>query len=395
MAPADPDPRVLIVNHAGEPGGAEQVLLELASAIADRCAVLLFADGPLRTRLRERGVRCVVAEVVPELGAIRRDRPLLRSALPAATGIARLVRAVAAAARSADVIHANTQKAFVASALAAPLARRPLVWHLHDILDRHHFGRAQVRVVTGLANRVAAAVVVPSAAAGAAFVAAGGRASLVRVVPNGVAPPPAGGPDREAVRRVLGLPGGTVVGVFSRIARWKGQDLALDAVALLPGVHCLLVGGPHFGENAYLAALHRQAAALGIADRVTFAGHRDDVRTLMRAVDVCVHPSTLAEPFGLTVAEAMSAGIPVVASGTGAIPEIVTHGVTGLVVPAGDPGAIAAAVARLRDDPASALRIAEAGRVEVADRFALATMTSGVDAVHREVSGRPAVAVTA
>lgn len=379
------EPRIAFVSHAVHRGGAETVLLSLTGAMGPRCSVTLLADGPLRATIAAQGVRCVVPPIATDLSRIRRDTPMLRALLPTLRGLLRSVRLVARSGRDADVVYANSQKAFVVAGVAKLFSRRPLVWHLHDILDAQHFGAGQVRLVVLLANLLAAAVVVPSGVAARTFVAAGGRASLVRTVPNGLDAAPADGRDRAVLRRELGLPDVPVIGVFSRIARWKGQHLALDATAVLPGVYCLLVGGPLFGEDAYDAELRRRADELGIADRVVLAGDRDDARALMRAVDVCVHPSVLDEPFGLTVIEAMSGGLPVVASRRGAPAEIITHAVDGMLFDPDDPDALPTALRTLLADPALAASIASRAAERAAD-FSSAAMVSGVEAVVREAA---------
>lgn len=126
------------------------------------------------------------------LASVRRDSSLLR-ALPLAG--------------RHDAIYANSQKAFVLASAAAVLARRPLIWHVHNIVSAAHFGQGQRRLQVGLANRCAARVIVPSQAAAGAFMAAGGREGLVHVIPNGIdlvrdplAP--------AALRAPLGLPPG-------------------------------------------------------------------------------------------------------------------------------------------------------------------------------------------
>lgn len=376
-------PDVLFVSHTGVLGGAERVLLGVAGGHVPRGTALLFADGPLRTQLQARGVPCAVVADAPDLSRVRRDAPLLRAALPAVRGMIRVARRVAEASRHADVVYVNSQKAFVVSAFAAFARRRALLWHLHDILDSDHFGRMQIRLVVKLANLAADAVVVPSAAAEAAFVAAGGRADLVRVVHNGVDLPVVA---QATPRAELGLPGGPLLGVFSRIARWKGQHVAVAATALLPGVHLLLVGGPQFGEDSYLAELREQVAMLGIADRVTMMGHREDVATLMRAVDVCVHPSVSAEPFGLTVVEAMACGLPVVAARNGAIPEIIDDGSDGLLVEPGEPEALADALRGLLADAVTARRLGDRARQTARERFSQPRTAAAAAAVVNEVA---------
>lgn len=375
-------PRTLFVDHAAQLGGAELILLDIVRAFAGRAAVRMFEDGPLRERLRERGVPVILPADGSAFAGIKRDRSLLRAA-PLAAGLLRTALSIARDARAFDLIYANSQKAFVLSAIASVLSRRPLVWHLHDILDRAHFGGPQLHLVVALANRVAAAVLVPSRAVARSFLAAGGRPDLPHLVPNGVTldqdPVPAAA--RPALRRALGLPAGFLVGVFSRLAPWKGQDVALRALADLPGAGCVITGDALFGEHAYAAELRRLAASLGVADRVRFLGHRADVPRLMQAVDAVVHPSVAAEPFGRTLVEGMLSRVPVVAAAAGAVPEILDEGRAGVLVPPGDAAALAAALRALRQAPAGF-----AGMIELAhDRARKAYSSSLMQERVREV----------
>ena len=332
---------VLFVNHVASMSGAEFVLHDVAAAFPGSAA-LLFEDGPLAPALAARGLAVTTSHHGVALAGIRRDSGLA-AALPAARAMLRLVGEIARAARGHDVIYANSQKAFLLSAAASLLARRPLVWHLHDILDSRHFGAAQRRAQVLAANARAALVIVPSQAAADAFVAAGGRAALVRVVPNGVEDRSL--PERPS-RAALGLPDGPLAGVFSRLARWKGQHVALEALADLPDLSLVIAGNAMFGEDAYAAELAAMVDRLGLGDRVRFLGRRDDVMALMQAVDVVIHPSVDPEPFGLTLVEAMFAGTPVVASDAGAAGEIVTDGETGYLFTPGNPACLAASVRR-------------------------------------------------
>ena len=147
------------------------------------------------------------------------------------------------------------------AALASAFGRKPLIWHLHDILSAEHFGPAQLRLVRILANRFSSRVIVPSIAVAEAFVELGGRAELLSIVPNGVSMGATAGTDRAGLRKRLGLPTGFLFGVFSRLSPWKGQDVALRALAALPGAQCIIVGDALFGETEYVAQLHRMASA--------------------------------------------------------------------------------------------------------------------------------------
>ena len=125
------------------------------------------------------------------------------------------------------------------------------------------------------------------------------------------------------------------------------------------------------GDGPELESLRSLSQSLGIADRTTFLGLRTDLQLLLREADVFVHPAIWQEAFGLTVAEAMAAGCPVVGSSVGAIPEIVADGETGFVVPPGDSRTLAQALERLASDPGLRARLGAAARQRAVERFDL------------------------
>lgn len=335
-------PRPLFVSHSAAVSGAERVLFDLTPAFPGAGA-FVFEAGELSRALAARGLDPVVSSRGARLAGAKRDAGLATMARSALT-FGAVARDIARAAQGYDLLYANSQKAFTACALARPLARRPIVWHLHDILSRAHFGAAQIALQIGLANRAAEGVIAPSQAVAEAFVAAGGKEKLVRVVANGVAPAPQTTP-RSQLRAALGLPAGPLVGVFSRLSPWKGQDVALRALESTPGAQILLAGAALFGPEAdYEQKLRAQAAQPALAGRVHFLGQRGDVPDLMRAVDVVVHPSVDPEPFGLTLVEAMLAQTPVFASANGAAPEVLDNGACGLLLTPGDASALAQAL---------------------------------------------------
>jgi glycosyltransferase involved in cell wall biosynthesis len=127
------------------------------------------------------------------------------------------------------------------------------------------------------------------------------------------------------------------------------------------------------GDGPETPRLGALAAELGIGERVQLLGLRDDVAEVLQAADVFVHPAVWGEAFGLTIAEAMAAGLPVVASRVGGIPELVTHGETGLLVPPGDAGALAGALNLLAADAQERARLGANARRRVLERFDLQT----------------------
>jgi glycosyltransferase involved in cell wall biosynthesis len=357
-------PAVLFVDHTGMMGGAQHSLLDIAEAHRERGAVALLEDGPFAAALEARGVRVLRIDGAEALKRVKKT-----SVFPGVAplvAVARMAHRVARAARSFDLLYANSPKSFLVAALAGAIARKPVVWHLRDILGQGHFSAANVRAVIAAANWRAARVVANSRATADAFVAAGGRRSLVTVVHNGIDPAPfdALGPHScREVRAELGIPADAfVVGIFSRLHPWKGQTVLLDAVARMPGVHALVVGGALFsGEAPYELELRARAEQPSYAGRIHMLGARDDVPRLLTACTVVVHASVLPEPFGRVLVEAMLAGRPVVGTDAGGVPEVITHGETGVLVPPGDARALGEALDALRRDPARMSAMARRG----------------------------------
>ena len=382
-------PSVLFVDHTGMMGGAQHSLLDIAEAFRDRSAIALLEDGPFATALESRGARVIR---IGGGGALRRIKKT--SAFPgvgALVAMVRMARAVARESRPYELLYANSPKSFLVAALAGVLARKPVVWHLRDILGQGHFSAANVRAVIVAANWCAVRVVANSRATADAFIAAGGKRSLVTVVHNGIDPAPfdALGPDScREVRAELGIPADAyVAGCFSRLHPWKGQGVLLDAVARMPGVHALVVGGALFsGEAPYEAELRGRAELPSFAGRVHMLGARDDVPRLLTACDVVVHASVLAEPFGRVLVEAMLAGRPVIATGAGGVPEVVTDGETGVLVPPGDARALGEALDGLRRDPVRSASLARRASTHARQRFSRDAMLAGVRRVIDEVA---------
>ena len=380
--------RILALDHTGVLGGAELSMLDVVAGLGADVTVRLFADGPFRDELVRRHVEVRVMSM-GALGAMRKASamPSPRALLAAWT----LAGAVAREARTARVLYANSQKAFVVAAFAAGRSGRPLVWHLRDVLGPPHFSRMNTRGVVALANWRAARVIANSGATADAFIAHGGDRARVRVVHNGIDAAPfdaVSDAEAAALRRQLSPDAAHVMAVFGRLHAWKGQQVALDAIAQLPAdCHLWIAGGPLFGEQDFETSLHAQAARLGVASRVRFLGFRDDVPALMHAADVIAHTSTLPEPFGRVVVEGMLARRPVIATAAGGTREIVTDGQTGLLVPPGDATALAGAVASLRANPARAAAMAAAGAAHARAMFGVEAMVRGVRAVLDEVIG--------
>lgn len=368
--------RILFLDHTAALGGAELCLLDVAEHFRETSRVALMEDGPLRGALERRGVRVTILARGRSLQQVKRE-----SSVPGVAAVGAVLGAaqeVARLARGYDLVYANSQKAFIVACASAAFARRPVLWHLHDILDSKVFSRVNIGVDVFLANHVASRVIANSQATANALVARGGTRARIDVVYNGLDPAVADAvtaADAAAMRASLGLGAGPVLGLFGRLAPWKGQDVAIRALALLGDQHAnvqlVIVGDALFGEESYAAEVRALVDSLGLTSRVHFLGFRTDVPVLMRAVDVLVHTSTAPEPFGRVIAEGMLAERAVIATAGGGASEIVRAGVTAWQVAPNDPAALAAAIRDVLASPARAREIAAAGRKDALARFTL------------------------
>jgi glycosyltransferase involved in cell wall biosynthesis len=295
---------------------------------------------------------------------------------------------VARRAADFDVLFANSQKALVVGALAARMAGKKLIWYLHDILTADHFSALNRKVSATLGNRCADRVIANSEASRQAFIACGGSSKRTTVVYNGIDAASDSETEIAAaarqVRGEFGWNGAKVVGVFSRLAPWKGQQVMLDALAQIPELHAIFVGAPLFGdEMCYQRELEARTETLGLTKRVRFLGFREDIPALLQAVDLVAHTSVAPEPFGRVIVEGMLAGKPVVATRAGGACEIIEDGVTGRLVTPGDPDALAQILRGLIERPEEARRLGRAGQVSAGQRFSVETMLRGIE---REVA---------
>lgn len=271
-----------------------------------------------------------------------------------------------------DILHTHLVHADLHGHVAARAAGIRCVVstrHNDDAFRRRAIWR---RIHRHLWSRLAGGIAVSESVAEFSRSVEGAPADRLAVVPHGLDVPDHR-TERAAIRAELGIPlDELVVGLVGRLTRQKGFDLALEAAASLvdeiPSIRIVVIGdGPLRG------ALEGQAVSLGIEERVHFLGWQPNAARHMACLDVLLVPSRW-EGFGLVVLEAMSQETLVVAAPVGAIPEILTDGVTGLL-------AASASVDSLRDrlrtaltDPAERARVARAGREKFLTRFSPSRM---------------------
>ena len=343
--PAAPLPVLLVVDSL-DGGNAERYVVDLAVALHRRgwpVHVACSTDGVRAAALADAGVPVTVL-----LGEPVKRRVSGRYA----RALTRLVAELRPA-----VVHAH----LFASAAAAVQAVRDLPVPL--VVTEHieaPWRDRRDRAVSGVVYRQADHVVAVSTAIRDLLVADHGVAPerVEVLLPTTAAPVPSGGP--------LPVTGGPVVGVVGRLVPEKGVDVFLRAAALVSAV----VPQAEFvvvGDGPLRPDLEHRAATLGLAGRVTFTGYRSEVSGLLPGLDVLAVPSR-SDGSPLVVCEAMAAGVPVVASRVGGLPDLVEDGGSGLLVRPGEAEDLARALVALLLDPEAARRLGARGRVLAASR---------------------------
>ncbi len=377
---------ILFFDHTASAGGGEIALLRLATALDRKRfnpVVVLGANGPLCRWLAAAKVETHVLPLAASAGARRKESigaaTLLNPGVVCGCwGYARrLVEFMRW--RGIELLHTNSLKADVIGALAARGARVPLVWHVRDRIAPDYL---PTTVATGfrtfcsvLPNRIIAN-------SKATLETLGAAKERATVIYDGMPVEP-----RAKTTWIADRP--PVIGLLGRISPWKGQDLFLRAAALVrqrfPEARFRIIGAPLFGEEAYERGLHRLVCDLGLEGAVEFTGFQEDVKEQLERLSVVAHASTVAEPLGQVVFEAMYYSRPVVAVNAGGVKEIIEENVTGLLFPMGDEKALADALVWLLANPELAREMGAAGHERVLSHFSISQTARAVEAVYNQL----------
>ena len=288
-----------------------------------------------------------------------------------------------------SLVHTHTATVLTGASVARQL-KIPHVWHVSEIVERPAFVRHSLaRKIARSADRV---IAVSNAVAEHLVSSAPAIRAKCNVIHNALDPAPYELADGSAARARLGV-SGLVVGMVGRVGMQKGQEVFLAAAPAIlrahPDTTFLLVGGVLDKRADGVRALEKLSLRLGIAANVRLVGFEENVASMVAAMDVVLQPSTRPESFGMTVLEAMAAAKPVVAAALGGVLETVRDGLTGILVPPSDPGALALAVNRLLADKALRARMGAAGSARVHAEFGLKAFRQGYLGVYRELLGKP------
>jgi glycosyltransferase involved in cell wall biosynthesis len=402
MSPASPSTpasapvRILYVHHGRGIGGAPLSLLFLIRSL-DRAryapTVLCLHESEAADLFRREGIETIVLRGIRDFSHTNvlwypwwQLPKILHRALAIPYTIERMRRFLQS--RPFDLVHLNTST-LLACGIAAQRAGIPVVWHIREPLAHGYFGwrRAYVRSVI---DRCATRIVPICRYDGEQLL----ETDRIRVVYNFVEFSRFDRTiDGTAVRRELGIPDDVrLVTMLGGINAIKGTEVfvrAALATAARRDVHYLVVGaGEARGLRALVngtSAYHRRVYALAAsaADTVHITGVRGDIPEVLAASDIVCFPSTVPH-FARPAIEAMAMARPVIASDLGGPQELVAHGRTGLLVPAGDAGALAAAITDLVDDDARRTAMGEEGWRTARERFDAARNIREVVAVYEE-----------
>ena len=367
--------RAAFINHHTGFGGAEMMLLTLLERL-DRARVapvlMTPGEGVLTEGARDLGVEVRVVPVAPSLLGVTRGgaaSPLGSAAalmhLPAAA--LRHARAIRAA--GADVVVTNSAKAHVYGSLAGRLARRPVVWRMHDTMDSADFAGSTRRLLLAVGRRIPALILTVTDATGRVLVTGGVPPERVTTLYNGI--------DLAALRadaaRAARRDGAPRVGSVGRITPLKGHAVVIEAAARLQerGVDArfVIAGAPSHEAPGHLEELRERAERLGVGERVELISPFPDLAEVLSGLDVMVSASVLPDSLPTTVIASMALGVPVVASELGGGPELVRDDETGIVVPPNDAGRIADAVAALIAAPERRAAYGRAASEDATARF--------------------------
>jgi glycosyltransferase involved in cell wall biosynthesis len=364
-------------------GGAEALVVPFARKLDKQrfqltvCALSTISGNPIEQRLQADGTRVIT------LGASDlRDRKAFR----------RLKELVTA--EGIDLIHAHLTYSAIWSAFLSRATKIPSVVSLHVAPEATRalqttwrqklLTSVRDRLMRFVTRRWSSRVIMVSEALREIYAGGGGMArSSIRVVRNGIELERFKR-DRDETRSRLSrdfeIPTGTpIVIAVSVLREGKGIEVLIEAAQRVQGAIFLIVGdGPKADEWRELTKEY------GVTDRIRWAGYRTDVDNFLAGCDVFAHPS-LSDAFPTVLLEAMAAGLPVVASDVGGIPEIVEPGETGVLVPAGDASRLAAAIQDLLSDRRRARDMGDRGRLVAEQKFSTEAWIDRLVAVYAEV----------
>ena len=196
----------------------------------------------------------------------------------------------------------------------------------------------------------------------------------------------------EEIRREFGLDCSSfLIGLVANFQEWKGHTTVVKAIAEVkekyPSVVCLLVGGVSkvIEDQKYFCAVKREIESRGVKQNVIITGFREDIASIINALDILVHSSVRPEPFGRVIIEAMSLGKPVIATNIGGPPEIVENGISGVLVPPQDATALSCRIIELMGDRFMREKIGQRAKKRVIEKFNVSRYSENITFIYNSL----------
>ncbi len=403
--------KILYLSPCGKLGGAEKSLLDiLASMHAAKpdwpLRLITSENGPLVSQSLALGVPTIIVPFPFALARVgdagaggtaghQKSRLSLATELlaasPAVMAYVKTLRSVIGDL-TPDVVHANGFKMHLLGLWAKP-RRVPIIWHIHDYVSARPLMVHLLRRYSGGCELAVA----NSHSVAADVRAVCGKALNVATIYNGVDlnnfSPTGLTVDLDALSGLAPADPETIrVGMLATLARWKGHETFLRAMARIPAtlpVRGYVIGGALYqtnGSQHSLAELERLAKAIGVSHRIGFTGFIDRPAEAMRALDIVVHASTRPEPFGLVIAEGMASGRAVIASEGGGAAELITIGRDALSHSPGDADSLADCITRLTTNSGLRRRLGLRGRNTAERRFDRARLATELIPHYRDLA---------
>ena len=369
--------QILILEQQSWSGGAQRVLeVVLRSIEQDLEPVVAFPErGPFSAALQERHIETLTLPLGQYPPGKKSYRDMMAFALRTLFCTVKIASIIHR--KRISLVYINGPRCLPAGVAAAWLMRRPSLFHLHLILTQ----KSAIVLARHCARHVTKIVACSDAAAESLLSADRRLVAKLDVFHN---------PTLARVRRVC-LPVGhagradhITIGMVGRITEEKGHRILFNALGRLSAevrnrIRLIIVGAPAEDcaeDLRYARGLEQYAKEIGL-ENILWTGYREDVASYYASMDVLVQPS-VAEAMPLAVLEALETGIPIIASRTGGIPEIVRNEFNGLLYPTGDEQELARSVERFVTDSPLRDRLRAGAQVPLDDRFSLATFTRNI-----------------
>lgn len=376
-------PKILFIDHSADMGGAEYVLLDILKNYPNS-QIALLSKGRFEKFLIAQKIHVKIIPFSEKIRLISKNNLNIFKEIWALPTIVKTAYKIARLSKNFDLIYANSQKAFILGAIAGKIAHKPVIWHLHDILTQDHFSPKNIWLDVYLANHNARSVIANSQATADSFTGHGGHKDLVKVVYNSIESKPflkVNSRKARALKNKFNPKNKPLIGLFGRIAFWKGQHVAIAAMKSLPNFQLLIVGSPLKSSLDYSHKLQLQIKKLGLARQIKMIGSRTDVPELMSICDIIIHTSVAPEPFGRVIVEGMLSKKPVIATAGGGVLEIIEDRVSGYLVPMNSTQKLSSAINKVLDNPEKSKIIAEAGYQRAIKQFTGKKMVQQIDTI--------------